>query len=357
MKKSLTAFAVLFCALALIASVVNAAEYAFHNPKGAKAAASSSGPIKVTVTTTHRPGGASYQMEQFMLQVFKENAPEGMFEFEMYDSGSLYKTDAEFPAILGHEVGMSFIQPSYAYDNGLKWANMMDMGYLYDSVDHLKAVYEPSGEIGAHLQQAMWDTFGVMTFGATYIGTRNLWLAKYKEIKSPADTKGLKIRMPTSASFVQLGEALGFNCVPLDVSEVYLALETGLIDGHENQVMSTYLNGQFEVTESLVFIEHMITPNFVCLDGEIWESMTEEQQKIFYECVSKARDLTINYVKGEEQKLFNKAEKEFNIKIQRPDKTQFKENVQKAYLTNSSLSGNWDLVLLDKINKLAQSMK
>ncbi len=168
------------------------------------------GNTKIIVTTTHKPGAASYQCEQFIQQVFDEKAP-GMFNFEMYDSATLFKTDAEFPAILAHEANISFIQPSYMYDNGLPWANMLDMGYLFDSVDHMKATFDPEGEIGAYLQQAIWDEFHVMTFGCDYIGTRDLWLAEDKDINTPEDCEGLTIRMPTSASFVQLGEALGFR--------------------------------------------------------------------------------------------------------------------------------------------------
>ena len=341
------------------AAETESASYDYIAPKGAKAAETSSGkPIKITVTTTHKAGGASYQCEQYILEVFKELDPEGkMFEFEMYDSGTLYKTDAEFPAILSHEVAMSFIQPSFLYDYGLEWANMLDMGYLFDSVDHLEATFDPAGEIGAYLQQAIWDEFHVMSFGAEYIGTRNLWLAKYKEITGPEDVKGLTIRMPTSASYVQLGNALGFNVTPLDVSEVYLAMETGLIDGHENQAPSTYAQGQFEVTETLVFIEHMIAPNFVCLDGDIWEQMTAEQQEVFYEGMRRAILMTNDFVQEKEAELFDIAENEYGMIIQRPDKTAFKEQVQSFYLNNPEYSGKWDLDLLERINALGESIK
>lgn len=333
------------------------ATYTYYAPEGASyAETASNGPVKISVTTTHNPGGASYQMEQFMLQVFEEEAPEGMFEFEMYDSATLYKTDAEFPAILGHEISMSFIQPSYIYDNGLSWINMLDMGYLYDSVEHMEAVFDPEGDVGAQLQQALWDEFHVMSFGATYIGARNLWLADYVEINTPSDCEGLAIRMPTSASYLQLGEALGFNCTPLDVSEVYLAMETGLIDGHENQMMSTYTNGQFEVCETLIFIEHMLAANFVCMDGDVWESMTAEQQEVFYNCVSKARDLTIDWVVEEELNLVDIAVEEYGITLQYPDKTPFKEMVQEAYLSNPDFSGDWDMSLLEQINALGEAM-
>ena len=326
-------------------------------PEGAKAAETESAePLKIIVTTTHKPGAASYQCEQFIQQVFDEKAP-GMFNFEMYDSATLFKTDAEFPAILAHEANVSFIQPSYMYDNGLPWANMLDMGYLFDSVDHMKATFDPEGEIGAYLQQAIWDEFHVMTFGCDYIGTRDLWLAEDKDINTPEDCEGLTIRMPTSASFVQLGEALGFNVTPLDVSEVYLAMETGLIDGHENQIFSTYAQGQFEVCKTLVFIEHMITPNFITLDGDIWEQMTTEQQEIFYDCMCEARDLTIEWAIEEEQNLLKEAKDTYNIRFQYPDKAPFKEKVQAAYLSNKDISGKWDLELLEKINALGDSMK
>ena len=332
--------------------------YSYIAPEGSvPAEKASSSPIKIKVTTTHKPGAASYEMEQFMLEELTEKDTEGWFELELYDSGTLYKTDAELPAILGHEVAMSFIQPSFFYDNGLEWANMLDMGYLFDSVEHLEATFDPAGEIGGYLQQALWDEFHVMTFGCEFIGTRNLWLHDYKEINTPDDVKGLTIRMPTSASYVQLGNALGFNVTPLDITEIYLAMETGLIDGHENQAPSTYSQGQFEVTSTLVFLEHMIAPNFVTLDGDVWDKMTAEQQDLFYTCMRNAIAKTNAYVKDYEQELFKVAEDEYGMKLQYPDKEAFKAQVQAYYLDNPDYSGKWDLDLLQKINELGESMK
>lgn len=336
-----------------------AAELAYHAPKGAgfADAGRETKPIKLTVTTTHKPGSAAAQLEQCMLQVFGEDAPEGMFEFAMYDSGVLYKSDAELPALIAGEVDMSFISPAWMYDNGLSWFNMLDMGYLFDSVAHLDAVCDPATEIGKRIQQAIWDEFHIMSFGVEYIGARNVWLAKDREITGPDDLVGIKLRMPTGASYVQLGNALGFNVTPLDVSEIYLAMETGLIEGHENQIFSTYTNGQFECAETLVFTEHMLGSMFVMLSGGAWEKMTAEQQGIFYACMRKAVALANKWVVDTEKKYIDIAEKDFSIRLQYPDKAAIKEKVQAFYLNNAAYSSKWDIDLLERINRLAEEMR
>ena len=101
----------------------------------------------------------------------------------------------------------------------------------------------------------------------------------------------------------------------------------------------------------------MITPNFITLDGDIWEQMTTEQQEIFYDCMTEVRNLTIDWAVEEQEKLLDIAENEYGMRFQYPDKEPFKEKVQAAYLNNPAISGTWNLELLEKINALGESMK
>ena len=330
-------------------------EAAIVTPQGSTCAPDSQivEPFPILFSTTHKPGAASCELQRNMLKVFEEKAP-GMFKFEMYDSAVLYNTDAELPAILSGDIDMSCIQPSFLYDNGVAWGNMLDMGYLNVSYDHMKAIYDLNGDIGKDLQQRLWDELHVMTFGAEYLGTRNIWLAKYKEIKTPEDLQGIKLRMPSSASYVMLGEGLGINPTPLDISEIYLAMETGTVDGHENLVLPTFTQGQVECAETLVKTEHMICPNFVTLNGDTWQKMTAKQQETFYTLMLECIEINDEQILVLEEETFKKCEDEFGVVFQYPDKQAFIDRVQSYYLSKPENQANWDMDLLDRINTLGK---
>ncbi len=83
-----------------------------------------------------------------------------------------------------------------------------------------------------------------------YLGTRQVNLREVRNFKTPADLKGIKLRMPGSKDWLFLGDALGATATPLAFGEVYLGLKTGTIDGQDTPFPSVIYSGAFTPTEA-----------------------------------------------------------------------------------------------------------
>jgi len=109
-------------------------------------------------------------------------------------------------------------------------------GYIIRDVDHQQKVF--NGPVGEEVFKPVIQKLEVTPLATAYLGTRQLMLREAKDVKVPADLKGVKLRMPASKEWLFLGEALGATPMPLAYGEVYLALQTGTIDGQDNPLPS-----------------------------------------------------------------------------------------------------------------------
>ena len=102
-----------------------------------------------------------------------------------------------------------------------------------------------------------------------YLGTRQVNLREVRNVKTPADLKGVKLRMPGSKEWLFLGEALGATATPLAFGEVYLGLKTGTIDGQDNPLPTVRAAKFYEVTKQLVLTSHLVDGIFmpICEQG------------------------------------------------------------------------------------------
>jgi TRAP-type C4-dicarboxylate transport system substrate-binding protein len=91
-----------------------------------------------------------------------------------------------------------------------------------------------NGPIGTEMYKAVSEKMDVQILGIGYLGSRQVNLREARNVRTPADLKGVKLRMPGSKEWLFLGEALGATATPLAFGEVYLGLKTGTIDGQDN---------------------------------------------------------------------------------------------------------------------------
>ncbi len=114
------------------------------------------------------------------------------------------------------------------------------------------------GEIGREILDAMIP-HGLVGLAFYDSGARSFYNSK-RPIKSPADMKGMKIRVQNSDLFVATMEALGANATPMEFGQVYEALKTGVIDGAENNWPSYESTRHFEVAKSYSLDQHSMSP-------------------------------------------------------------------------------------------------
>ncbi|TJV52738.1 MAG: C4-dicarboxylate ABC transporter, partial [Mesorhizobium sp.] len=128
--------------------------------------------------------------------------------------------------------------------------------YLFRDAAHLKAFF--ASDAGAELKRMAEDQLGVRVLGPTYFGLRQVGLKPDKEIKTPADMAGIKLRMPGGDAWQFLGQALGANPTPMAYAEVYTGLQTGAIDGQDNPLPNVENMKFYEVMSQIVLTSHLV---------------------------------------------------------------------------------------------------
>lgn len=164
---------------------------------------------------------------------------------------------------------------------------IVSMPYIFRSAEHMYAVVD--GEIGERLSDSLADHNMVAL--AWYTGGARSFYTVGKPINAPADLTGLKIRVPDAEIFVSTVEALGANATPLAFGEVYTALQTGVIDGAENNSPSFESTRHYEVAKFYSLDEHLMVPEALVVSKTLWDSLSEEDQQVFREAARESAEL------------------------------------------------------------------
>ncbi|MDI1244852.1 MAG: TRAP transporter substrate-binding protein DctP, partial [Rhodoferax sp.] len=205
-----------------------------------------------------------------------------------------------------------------------------------------------SGPIGAELFKTVSEKMDVTPLATVYLGTRQLNLREVRNVRTPADLKGLKLRMPGSKEWLFLGEALGATSTPLAFGEVYLGLKTGTIDGQDNPLPSVRAAKFYEVTKQIVLTSHLVDGIFIAISNKSFNALSAAQkQKVTAAAQAAAAYNNENRVK-EEAQLVEFFKKE-GLQVTTPDLDAFRKAVQSAY-QNSDYAKVWSKDIVERIN-------
>jgi len=159
--------------------------------------------------------------------------------------------------------------------NGLVPATRIpSLPYIFRSEKHMRNVMD--GPIGDEILAAFepYDLIGLAFYDG---GSRSFYNSQHP-IKSLADLKGLKFRVMQSDIFVDMVKALGADAVPMPYGEVYSAIQTGVIDGAENNPPSYDTSGHYEVAKYYTLDQHLIVPEVLVMSKKTWDGLTADEQ-------------------------------------------------------------------------------
>ena len=150
-----------------------------------------------------------------------------------------------------------------------------------------------------------------------------------KPIHSLEDFKGMKWRVPSSNLFTDTFNALGANATPMSGSEVFTGLQQGTIDGCEFPISSIYSMQLYTAAEYIDMTNHMFTAWYACINGDLWASLSAEEQKIFEEAAVEANEAARKVQAESVEEQLKKIEAEGNNTINRDvDMDAMREAVQ-----------------------------
>ena len=283
-----------------------------------------------------------------MWTVFKDNleksAP-GEFDVQINLNATLFKQGTEPTAMARGNLELSSIS---AFDIAklVPEFSIFTAGYIVRDPEHQQKVF--NGPIGAEMFKMVIDKMEVTPLSTVYLGTRQINLRDVRNVKTPADLKGVKLRMPGSKEWLFLGEALGATATPLAFGEVYLGLKTGTIDGQDNPLPSVRAAKFYEVTKQIVLTSHLVDGIFIAISSKALNAMTPAQrQKVTAAAQAASSYNNENRLKEEGQLVdFFKQQ---GLQVTTPDVDAFRKSVQTTY-QNSDYAKVWPKGLLERIN-------
>ncbi|MGA7387312.1 MAG: TRAP transporter substrate-binding protein [Pseudolabrys sp.] len=228
-----------------------------------------------------------------------EKATNGRVTVAMYPSMQL---GGEKEAIEQAQVGaIAFARVSVgALGPVIDDLNVFNLPYVFRNTTHMQNVID--GPIGQDLLDKVTNS-GKGLIGLCWMdaGARNFYNTK-KPIKTMADLKGLKVRVMGNPMFVDMANSMGGNGVAMGYDQVFSALQTGVVDGAENNPPSFVFDNHYQVAKFYTIDEHLIVPEMLVFSKKIWDTMSKDEQAALMKFSKEAQQ--------EERKLWAEYEKQ-----------------------------------------------
>ncbi|EBA09481.1 TRAP-T family transporter, DctP (periplasmic binding) subunit [Sagittula stellata E-37] len=189
------------------------------------------------------------------------------------------------------------------FNNIIEETKVFSLPYIFRGTDHMHAVVD--GEVGEKILNEFQNH---QLVGLAYYdgGSRSFYNSQ-KPITSIEDMEGLKFRVMQSDVFVDMVDALGANATPLPYGEVYSSIQTGVIDGAENNWPSFESSGHYEVAGYYTLDQHLIVPEVLVMSQASWNKLSPEDQELVRQAAKDSvpimRELWAEREKASEEKV------------------------------------------------------
>jgi TRAP-type transport system periplasmic protein len=212
---------------------------------------------------------------------------------------------------------LDMVLPSTVMSSEVDLFGMFEMPYLVKDREHMKRIRD----------EVLWPTMapeaekqGYRILGVWENGFRQITNNKHP-IKVPEDLKGIKLRVPQGEWRVKMFQAYGANPSPLAFSEVFVALQTGVMDGQENPLAQIDSARFYEVQKYLSMTGHVYTPSYL-IAGRSWSKFDPEVQKVLTEVGKEMQDVALQMGEQFDNDLLKKM-KAAGIQVNDVDKDAF----------------------------------
>ncbi len=277
-------------------------------------------------------------------EYFKKKAEEltkGKVKVEVYANSTLYKDKEEMEAL---QIGaVQMLAPSLAKFGplGVKEFELFDLPYIFDNYDELHKITQ--GPVGRMMLDKL-DAKGVK--GLAYWDNGFKSLSANKPIHAPADMKGLKMRIQSSKVLESQMRALGSLPQVLAFSEVYQALQTGVVDGTENPISNLYTQKMHEVQKHLTLTEHGYLGYAVITNKKFWDGLPADIRKQLEDAMEQSTRYANQIAKQENDASLEAVKKSGKTQVYVPtpaERTAFRKATLKTHSDMESRIGK-DLI-------------
>ena len=229
-------------------------------------------PLKLRLSVESTPGAATQHMLASFRDYLKGELGDQV-DIEFFDSGTLGDEIVHMEQVRTGQLDVIPIGSDAAALDP-KWL-VFDIPFLFKDRVAVSKVFD--GDIGRRLDASFQKTVGLKVLGFGEIGFRHI-TNNVRPVVVPADLKGLKLRTPGSPGRVLAFEMLGANPITMNIGEVYLALQQGVVDGQENPFGNINKWKWYEVQKYISLSRHVYTPITFVMNLKKYNSLTPAQR-------------------------------------------------------------------------------
>src|SRR5437660_11389912 len=208
--------------------------------------------------------------------------------------------------------------------------NVFNLPFLFRDTAHMQKVID--GPVGQELLDKVSNNQKAGLVGICWMdaGARSVYDTK-KPIKDIADLRGMKVRVMGNPMFVDMMNALGGNGVAMGYDQVFSALQTGVVDGAENNPPSFVFDNHYQVAKYYTLTQHLIVPEILVFSRTTWDTLSKDDQALVKKLAREAQ--------LDERQLWKKVEEDAMAKMKAsgieidtvPDKTPFQAAVKPVW--------------------------
>ena len=238
----------------------------------ASAVVANAAELMLRASDTHPDGYPTVAAVEYMGKLLEERSG-GRIGIDMFHSAQLgeEKDTIEQTRLGVIDLNRVSLGP---FNNLIEETKIPSLPYIFRSTDHMHRVMD--GPIGEEILAAFeaHDLIGL----AFYDGGSRSFYNRERPINSIEDLAGLKFRVMQSDLFVDMVNSLGANATPMPYGEVYSSIQTGVIDGAENNWPSFESSGHYEVAGYYTLDQHLIVPEVLVMSAKAWNKLSAEDQ-------------------------------------------------------------------------------
>jgi tripartite ATP-independent transporter DctP family solute receptor len=248
------------------------------------------------------PKGPVHEAAEYLAEVLKEKS-EGRIDLKLYPSAQLGNGRELMEGLMIGSVDMTLTGGAPIGWYSPKYG-AFEAPFVFRDFDHMDRVL--NGEVGEEVKDGFLQERGIRILGWWHRGPRYLTTSN-RRVTSPEDLRGLKLRVPELPAYIEAWRLLGTNPTPITLSEAFMALKLGVVEGQENPLETIHTNSFHEVQKYVMRTQHLLGFYMVSISEAAYRGLPQQDRDIIVEAVEQAGRL--------EHKLMMKYEQEYEQRM------------------------------------------
>lgn len=240
---------------------------------------------------------------------------------------------------------LDFALPSTIMSSTVDEFGLFEMPYLVQDRDHMRKIEEEVlwTTLASRAEEQGYKILAVWENGFRHV-TNNV-----RPVANPGDLRGIKLRTPRGRWRVRMFQAYGANPTPMPLSEVFIALQTGVMDGQENPLAQIYHSKLHEVQRYLSLTRHVYTPAYVTVGLNAWRKLPEDARAVLEKTARETQSFVYDTAERMDTELLSDLQ-EADVLVNEPDYARFLEASRAIYTEFASAVPGGEALIQTALN-------